>query len=73
MLFQPPLCHSGLSDLSGRYHRWKAGPSPPRQRHWFKALRKQLLIHRGLNLIDDLTSGFDGLWGQGIIPVSRTT
>ena len=54
-------------------HRWKAGPSPPRQRHWFKALRKQLLIHRGLNRVEDLPSGFDWLWGQEIIPVSRTT
>jgi len=53
-------------------HRWKAGPSPPRQRHWFKALRKQLLIHWGLNRIKDLLNGFDWLWSQGIIPVSRS-
>ncbi|MFH0789431.1 MAG: hypothetical protein V2B13_17710 [Pseudomonadota bacterium] len=52
--------------------RWKAGPSPPRQRHWFKALRKQLLIHWGLNRTEDLLNGFDWLWSQGIIPVSRS-
>jgi hypothetical protein len=54
------------------YHRWKAGPSPPRQRHWIKALRRHLAIHEGLNRIQDLVAGFDRLWSQGIIPVSRS-
>lgn len=53
-------------------HRRKAGPSPPRQRHWVRALREQLLIHHGLNQTN-LLDGFDGLWGRGIIPVSRST
>jgi len=53
-------------------HRWKAGPSPPRQRHWIKALRRHLTIHEGLNRIHDLVAGFDRLWSQGIIPVSRS-
>jgi hypothetical protein len=53
-------------------HRWKAGPSPPRQRHWIKALRRHLAIHEGLNRIHDLVAGFDRLWSQGVIPVSRS-
>ncbi len=54
------------------YHRWKTGPSPPRQRHWVKALRSHLTIHEGLNRIEDLVAGFDQLWELGIIPVSRS-
>ncbi len=54
------------------HHRWKAGPSPPRQRHWFKALRRQLLFRWGLNRTEDLLKGFDWLWSQEIIPVSRS-
>lgn len=54
------------------HQRWKPGPSPPRQRHWVKALRRQLVRHEGLNRIQDLVAGFDRLWGLGIIPVSRS-
>jgi hypothetical protein len=55
-----------------RHHRWKTGPSPPRQRHWVRALRRHLVIHQGLNRAADLLDGFDRLWSQGIIPVSRS-
>lgn len=53
-------------------HNWKSGPSPPRQRHWVKALRGHLVLHEGLNRIQDLVAGFDRLWSLGIIPVSRS-
>jgi hypothetical protein len=53
------------------YHRrWKPGLSPPRQRHWIRALRRQLVQHEGLHRDPDLLAGFDRLWNQGIIPVS---
>lgn len=55
-----------------RYHRWKAGPSPPRQRHWINALRTHLVLQEGLNRVQDLVAGFDRLWDLGIIPVSRS-
>jgi hypothetical protein len=54
------------------HHRWKPGPSPPRQRHWAKALRSHLVLHEGLNRVQDLVAGFDRLWVLGIIPVSRS-
>ena len=54
------------------YRRWKAGPSPPRQRHWIKTLRSRLVFYEGLNRIQDLLAGFDRLWDLGIIPVSRS-
>jgi hypothetical protein len=53
-------------------HRWQAGPSPPRQRHWLNALRRNLVLREGLNRIQDLLAGFDRLWNLGIIPVSRS-
>ena len=52
--------------------RWKTGPSPPRQRHWVRALRRHLVLHEGLPGIPDLMAGFDRLLDQGIIPVSRS-
>jgi hypothetical protein len=55
-----------------RHHRWKTGPSPPRQRHWVRALRRHLVLREGLDRIQDLVAGFDRLWGLGIIPVSRS-
>ena len=54
------------------YHRWKTGPSPPRQRHWVRALRRHLVLHEGLHRSPDLLAGFDRLWNQGIIPVSQS-
>jgi hypothetical protein len=54
------------------YQRWKTGPSPPRQRHWVRALRRHLVLHEGLQRSPDLLAGFDRLWGLGIIPVSRS-
>lgn len=52
------------------HHRRPPGPSPPRQRHWLKALRRQVVIHEGLHRDPDLVAGFDRLWAQGIVPVS---
>ena len=52
--------------------RWKAGPAPPRQRHWVRALRRHLVLHEGLQRDPDLLAGFDRLWDLGIIPVSRS-
>jgi hypothetical protein len=55
-----------------RHHRWPPGPSPPRQRHWLRALRRHLFQYEGLQHHPDLLAGFDRLLDQGIIPVSRS-
>ena len=55
-----------------QYHRWQAGLSPPRQRHWLRALRQHLVQYEGLHRIQDLLAGFDRLWSLGIIPVSQS-
>jgi hypothetical protein len=43
-----------------------------RQRHWIRALMRQVMAHLGLGWRKRLLEGFDDLVAKGIIPVSRS-
>jgi len=43
-----------------------------RQRHWLRALNRQVMAYLGISWLELLVEGFDALVGKGIIPVSRS-
>jgi hypothetical protein len=46
--------------------------SRTREAHWLKALKRKAKAYLGDSFGGDLAEAFDGLWGMGKIPVSRS-
>jgi hypothetical protein len=51
---------------------WLKGLSRSRQRHWLRALMRQVMAHLDVSWLNRLLEGFDDLVGRGIVPVSRS-
>lgn len=52
--------------------RWPPGSNPARQRHWLRALKRQVLAHLGMSYEERLAAGFEELLRRGICAVSRS-
>lgn len=52
--------------------RWPPGSNPARQRHWLRALRRQVVAHVGMSWVERLEEGFEELLRRGICAVSRS-
>ena len=51
--------------------RWPPGSNPARQRHWLRALKRQVRTHLGMSSAQDLEQGFSELLRRGVCAVSR--
>lgn len=51
--------------------RWPPNSNPPRQRHWLRALRRQVRTHLGMGYAERLGEGFAELLRRGVCAVSR--
>lgn len=51
--------------------RWPPGSNPARQRHWLRALKRQVRTHLGISSAQDLAQGFSELLRRGVGAVSR--
>lgn len=52
--------------------RWPPRSNAPRQRHWLRALRRQVRGHLGMSWGERLEEGFEELVQRGICAVSRS-
>lgn len=52
--------------------RWPPSSKPARQRHWLKALRRQVRAHLGMSYDERLAQGYEELLRRGICAVSRS-
>jgi hypothetical protein len=52
--------------------RWPPGSKPARQRHWLKALKRQVRAHLGMSYEERLAQGYEELLHRGICAVSRS-
>jgi hypothetical protein len=52
--------------------RWPPKSNPARQRHWLRALRRQVLAHLGMSWAQRLEEGFEELLRRGVCAVSRS-
>jgi hypothetical protein len=52
--------------------RWPPGSNPARQRHWLRALKRQVVAHLGMSFAQRLEEGFEELLRRGICAVSRS-
>ena len=52
--------------------RWPPGSNPPRQRHWLRALKRQVRAHLGMSYEERLAEGYEELLRRGISAVSRS-
>ncbi|MGH7929033.1 MAG: hypothetical protein ACREQV_14690, partial [Candidatus Binatia bacterium] len=55
-----------------RTGRWPPGSNPARQRHWLKALRRQVLAHLGMSYEQRLAEGYEELLRRGICAIRRS-
>ena len=71
--FQAPIAKI-RSSISNRAENggWLAGLSRTRQAHWYRALKKRLLVFFGVSASIKAVEAFDFFVGQGKIPVSRS-
>jgi hypothetical protein len=51
--------------------RWPPGSNPARQRHWLRALRRQVRTHLGMSYAERIAEGFLELLRRGVCAVSR--
>jgi hypothetical protein len=51
--------------------RWPPNSNPPRQRHWLRALKRQVRTRLGMSWAERLTEGFSELVRLGVCAVSR--
>jgi hypothetical protein len=51
--------------------RWPPGSNPARQRHWLRALKRQVRTHLGLSYAQRIAEGFFELLSRGVCAVSR--
>jgi hypothetical protein len=52
--------------------RWPPGSNPARQRHWLRALKRQVVAHLGMSFAQRLEECFEELLRRGICAVSRS-
>jgi hypothetical protein len=52
--------------------RWPPGSNPARQRHWLRALKRQVRAHLGMSYEGRIAEGFEELLCRGICAVSRS-
>lgn len=51
--------------------RWPPNSNPPRQRHWLRALKRQVRTRLGMSWAERLAEGFSELVRLGVCAVSR--
>lgn len=51
--------------------RWPPGSNPARQRHWLRALKRQVRTQLGMSHAEELARGFLELLRRGVCAVSR--
>ena len=51
--------------------RWPPGSNPARQRHWLRALKRQVRTHLGMSYAQSLAQGFAELLRRGVCAVCR--
>jgi DNA-directed RNA polymerase subunit RPC12/RpoP len=51
--------------------RWPPGSNPARQRHWLRALKRQVRTHLGMSYAERIAEGFAELVRRGVCAVSR--
>ena len=51
--------------------RWPPGSNPARQRHWLRALNRQVRTHLGMSYAERIGEGFTELLRRGVCAVSR--
>jgi predicted RNA-binding Zn-ribbon protein involved in translation (DUF1610 family) len=51
--------------------RWPPGSNPARQRHWLRALKRQVRTHLGMSYAEQIAEGFAELLRRGVCAVSR--
>jgi hypothetical protein len=51
--------------------RWPPNSNPPRQRHWLRALKRQVRTRLGMSYAERLAEGFSELLRLGVCAVSR--
>jgi hypothetical protein len=52
--------------------RWPPKSNPARQRHWLRALKRQVRAHLGMSYEERLAQGYEELLRRGICAVSRS-
>jgi hypothetical protein len=52
--------------------RWPPGSNPARQRHWLRALKRQVVAQLGMSFAQRLEEGLEELLRRGICAVSRS-
>jgi hypothetical protein len=51
--------------------RWPPGSNPARQRHWLRALKRQVRTHLGMSYAERIAEGFAELVRRGLCAVCR--
>jgi hypothetical protein len=51
--------------------RWPPGSNPARQRHWLRALKRQVRMHLGMSYAQRIAEGFAELLRRGVCAVCR--